>query len=66
MMNHKEKILFKQKVESLIRERGATGDIVWRDNRASTYQGVYEFLMKYPEGTLEDFGVYKPSARIEL
>lgn len=55
--NTKEKLLFKERVESLIRERGATGTIVWRDNRASTYRGVYEFLKKYPERTLEDFGV---------
>lgn len=55
--NKKEKLVFKERVESLIRERGATGDIVWRDNRASTYRKVYEFLKKYPEKTLEDFGV---------
>ena len=55
--NKKEKLIFKEKVESLIRERGVTGNIVWRDNRASTYRVVYEFLKKYPEKTLEDFGV---------
>jgi hypothetical protein len=55
--NAKEKLRFKERVENLIRERGATGDIVWRDNRASTYRAVYEYLMKYPERTLEDFGV---------
>ena len=55
--NHKEKFRFKEKVEKMIRERGATGDIVWRDNRASTYRAVYEYLKKYPERTLEDFGV---------
>ena len=55
--NKKEKLRLKEKVESLIRERGATGDIVWRDNRASTYREVYEYLKKYPERTLEHFGV---------
>lgn len=55
--NKKEKLLFKEKVESLIRERGGIGEIVWRDNRASTYRSVYEYLKKYPEKTLEDFGV---------
>jgi len=55
--NKKEKLLFKEKVESLIRERGGIGEIVWRDNRASTYRGVYEYLMKHPERTLENLGV---------
>ena len=55
--NKKEKLVFKERVESLIRERGATGDIVWRDNLASTYRAVYEYLKKHPEYTFEDFGV---------
>ncbi len=55
--NKKAKLVFKERVESLIRERGGTGEIVWRDNLASTYRAVYEYLKKYPEKTLEDFGV---------
>jgi hypothetical protein len=47
----------KERVESMLRERGLTGDIIWRDNRKSTYQQVYDWLMKHPERTLEHFGV---------
>lgn len=47
----------KQRVEALIRERGMVGNIVWRDNRASTYQQVYDYLINRPEFTLEHFGV---------
>lgn len=53
----KEKLSLKEKVENLVRARGAMGDIIWRDNRASTYQSVYDYLMKYPERTLECIGV---------
>lgn len=45
----------KEQVEALMRERGLVGDIVWRDNRASTYQGVYDWLVKHPEHTLENW-----------
>ena len=45
----------REQVEAVMRERGMTGDIVWRDNRASTYQQVYDWLMKHPERTLENF-----------
>ena len=55
--NHKEKFRFKEKVEKMIRERGGTGEIVWRDDLASTYRAVYEYLKKHPEYTFEDFGV---------
>lgn len=44
----------KERVETLMRERGATGYIIWRDNRRSTYQGVYDWLMKHPEYTFEE------------
>ena len=44
----------KEKVETLMRERGATYDIVWRDNRKSTYQQVYDYLMKHPELRLDE------------
>ena len=47
----------KERVEALLRERGLVGDIVWRDNRASTYQQVYDWVMKHPERTYEHFGV---------
>ena len=47
----------KERVEALLRERGLVGAIVWRDNRASTYQQVYDWVMKYPERTYEHFGV---------
>jgi hypothetical protein len=47
----------KERVEALLRERGLTSDIIWRDNRKSTYQQVYDWLMKHPERTLEHFGV---------
>ena len=42
----------KEQVERVMRERGLVGDIIWRDNRASTYQQVYDYLMKYPTLTL--------------
>lgn len=45
----------KEQVETLMRERGLVGDIVWRDNRASTYQSVYDWLVKHPEHTLENW-----------
>ena len=55
--NKKAKLVLKERVESLIRERGGTGDIVWRDNLASTYRAVYEYLKKHPDRTFENFGV---------
>ena len=45
----------KTKVEELLRLRGADGEIVWRDNHKSTYQSVYDYLVKHPEYTFEDF-----------
>ena len=44
----------KELTESLLRERGVTYDIIWRDNLHSTYQQVYDYLMKHPALT---FGV---------
>ena len=45
----------KTKVEELMRNRGMIGEIVWRDNRKSTYQSVYDYLMKHPDYKFEDF-----------
>lgn len=48
----------KEIVEKLMRERGLPdGPITWRDNHPSTYQGVYDYLMKHPAYRLEHFGV---------
>lgn len=44
----------KEQVEALLQSRGVTDIIVWRDHCASTYQQVYDYLMKHPELT---FGV---------
>lgn len=46
----------KKTVEALLRERGIPDDkkILWRDNRASTYKQVYDYLMKYPELRMTD------------
>lgn len=49
----------KTKVEELMRNRGMIGDIMWRDNRKSTYQSVYDYLMKHPEYTFENFEGYE-------
>lgn len=43
----------KTKVEALLRKRGFTDTVIWRDNRKSTYAQVYEYLMKHPNYKIE-------------
>ena len=43
----------KEKVEALLSERGLTGSLIWRDNRPSTYQQVYDYAISHPELRLE-------------
>lgn len=47
-------MITRTQVEALLRERGVTDNIIWRDNNKSTYQQVYDYLMNHPELT---FGV---------
>lgn len=39
----------KTKVEEIIRIKGITDKIIWRDNQKSTYQRVYDYLLNHPE-----------------
>jgi hypothetical protein len=39
----------KEKVEELLRLRGVSNTIIWRDNRKSTYQSVFDYLTKNPD-----------------
>ena len=40
---------------NVVKYVGTVNGNVWSDNRASTYQGVYDWLVKHPEHTLENW-----------
>lgn len=46
----------KETVEKLLRERGVPDneDIIWRDSRKSTYQGIYDYLREHPDIRYDD------------
>ena len=52
----REKLVFKEKVEALIRERSDFGfplGIIWRDEHLSTLQETYDFLVSNPDFTFD-------------